>query len=53
MQLGTSGTKLDFHKKVKKEARNRANVAACKGLSNWNKAKHLKQKLRSEWMFAM
>ena len=36
MRLATSGTKLDFRKKVKKATRNRAHMAACKGLSNWN-----------------
>ena len=37
MRLATSGTKLDLRKKVKRAIRNKAHMAACKGLSNWNK----------------
>ena len=31
MRSTTSGTKLDFRKKVKKATRNKAHMAACKG----------------------
>ena len=33
MRSATSGTKLDFRKKVKKATRNQAHMAACKGIA--------------------
>ena len=34
MREATSGTKFDLRKKVKKATRNKAHIAACKGIPN-------------------
>ena len=36
MRSASSGTKLDFPKKVKKATRNKAHMAACKGIAKVN-----------------